>query len=135
MASKPRILLVFGTRPEAIKMAPVVQQLKARAEQAEHVVCVTAQHRQMLDQVLDIFGISPDHDLNLMSPNQTLNRLTAEESVTTFPPDPFKRALLLNTCPSFMTCRSLKRSSNSSSSSREVAAPGLIQISALIALS
>ena len=62
-----RVLSVFGTRPEAVKMAPVVLQL-ARSEQIETRVCVTAQHRQMLDQVLEIFHISPDVDLDLMRP-------------------------------------------------------------------
>lgn len=71
-----RILSVFGTRPEAIKMAPVVQELARRSE-FESLVCVTAQHRQMLDQVLDIFGIRPDIDLDLMQPGQSLPDLTA----------------------------------------------------------
>lgn len=72
----PRILLVFGTRPEAIKMAPLVHELKRR-EEAEVVTCVTAQHREMLDQVLDWFHIEPDYDLDLMEPDQTLAGLTA----------------------------------------------------------
>src|SRR5688572_6996694 len=71
-----RILLVFGTRPEAIKMAPLVLALKGRSD-AEVITCVTAQHRQMLDQVLDWFEITPDYDLDLMRPNQTLAGLTA----------------------------------------------------------
>lgn len=71
------VLCVFGTRPEAIKMAPVVTELKKNASLVTRV-CVTAQHRQMLDQVLDLFHIVPDSDLNLMSPGQTLNDLTAE---------------------------------------------------------
>jgi UDP-N-acetylglucosamine 2-epimerase len=71
-----RILLVFGTRPEAIKMAPLVQVLRAHPD-AKAITCITAQHRQMLDQVLDWFGIVPDHDLDLMKPNQTLSGLTA----------------------------------------------------------
>lgn len=71
-----RVLSVFGTRPEAIKMAPVVQALEA-AEGFESRVCVTAQHRDMLDQVLDIFQIEPHHDLDLMQPGQTLPELTA----------------------------------------------------------
>lgn len=70
-----RILLVFGTRPEAIKMAPLVRMLSER--DCEVVTCVTAQHREMLDQVLDWFGIVPDHDLDLMQPNQTLAGITA----------------------------------------------------------
>ena len=64
-------MVVFGTRPEAIKMAPVVKACKARPE-LEVKVCVTAQHRQMLDQVMDIFGLTADFDLNVMAPNQTL---------------------------------------------------------------
>jgi UDP-N-acetylglucosamine 2-epimerase (non-hydrolysing) len=71
-----RILSVFGTRPEAIKMAPVVQEL-SKTPHVESLVCVTAQHRQMLDQVLDLFHITPDVDLNLMRPNQSLAKLTA----------------------------------------------------------
>lgn len=72
-----RILFVFGTRPEAIKMAPVVHELKARKNCFKVSVCVTSQHREMLDQVLEIFEIKPDHDLNLMRPNQTLFDVTA----------------------------------------------------------
>jgi len=71
-----KILIVFGTRPEAIKMAPVVTTLRKSAS-AKVFVCVSAQHRQMLDQVLEIFEIHPDYDLNLMVPNQTLANLTA----------------------------------------------------------
>jgi len=66
-----RALSVFGTRPEAIKMAPVVRALQARPESFDSVVCVSAQHRGMLDQVLEVFGISVDHDLDLMTPGQT----------------------------------------------------------------
>ena len=72
-----RVLSIFGTRPEAVKMAPVVQAL-AGAPEIEARVCVTAQHREMLDQVLELFHIRPDYDLNLMRPNQTLAGLTAE---------------------------------------------------------
>lgn len=68
-------MLVFGTRPEAIKMAPVVRAL-SEAKQWEVKVCVTAQHRQMLDQVLDLFNIKPDFDLNLMKPGQDLTDIT-----------------------------------------------------------
>ncbi len=68
---------VFGTRPEAIKMAPVVKEL-ARRENIESVVCVTAQHREMLDQVLGAFDIEPDYDLNIMKTNQTLSMITAK---------------------------------------------------------
>ncbi|MCR5444424.1 MAG: UDP-N-acetylglucosamine 2-epimerase (non-hydrolyzing) [Bacteroidales bacterium] len=71
------ILIVFGTRPEAIKMAPVVMELRRRSEHFRTLVCVTAQHRQMLDQVLDIFGIRPDYDLDLMQPGQDLYDLSS----------------------------------------------------------
>ena len=74
--TKKRILFVFGTRPEAIKMAPVVHALSAD-ERFTGKVCVTAQHREMLDQVLNLFEITPDYDLNLMKAGQTLNELTA----------------------------------------------------------
>ena len=74
---KRKILVVFGTRPEAIKMAPVVKACKARPD-LEVKVCVTAQHRQMLDQVMDIFGLSADFDLNVMAPNQTLADVTCK---------------------------------------------------------
>ncbi len=73
---KRKVMLVFGTRPEAIKMAPLVKELKARPE-FETLVCVTAQHRQMLDQVLSAFQIQPDYDLNIMQPGQTLSDITA----------------------------------------------------------
>ena len=71
------ILLVFGTRPEAIKMAPLVKKLQSLPEQFKTVVCVTAQHRQMLDQVLHIFDIKPDYDLDIMKPNQDLYDVTS----------------------------------------------------------
>ncbi|MFC3175133.1 non-hydrolyzing UDP-N-acetylglucosamine 2-epimerase [Novosphingobium bradum] len=71
-----RILVVFGTRPEAIKLFPVIAALRADPR-FEPVVCVSAQHREMLDQVLEIAGIVPDHDLDLMQPGQTLDGLTA----------------------------------------------------------
>jgi UDP-N-acetylglucosamine 2-epimerase (non-hydrolysing) len=70
-------MTVIGTRPEAIKMAPVIKCLLNYPAEAESVVCVTAQHREMLDQALEIFGIIPDHDLDLMRPNQSLSLLTA----------------------------------------------------------
>jgi UDP-N-acetylglucosamine 2-epimerase (non-hydrolysing) len=76
MSKALRVLTVFGTRPEAIKMAPVVKAL-AGAEQIEARVCVTAQHREMLDQVLELFNITPDYDLNLMKPGQDLTDITA----------------------------------------------------------
>jgi UDP-N-acetylglucosamine 2-epimerase (non-hydrolysing) len=72
-----KILLCFGTRPEAIKMAPLYHELK-KHDAFEVKVCVTAQHREMLDQVLDFFEIAPDYDLNVMQPNQTLNGLSAQ---------------------------------------------------------
>ena len=71
-----KVLSIFGTRPEAVKMAPVVQEL-ARIPGIEPHICVTAQHREMLDQVLQLFGISPDIDLDLMRPNQSLSQITA----------------------------------------------------------
>ena len=71
-----RILTVFGTRPEAIKMAPLVKQLDAAAD-IDSRVCVTAQHRQMLDQVLELFDIRPQHDLDIMRPGQDLYAITA----------------------------------------------------------
>lgn len=73
-----RVLLVFGTRPEAIKLAPVIREMKKQPNVFEVKVCVTAQHREMLDQVLKIFGIKPDYDLKLMRPNQTLFDVTAD---------------------------------------------------------
>jgi UDP-N-acetylglucosamine 2-epimerase (non-hydrolysing) len=76
--SKKRILVVFGTRPEAIKMAPVVKRLEENSQFFELKVCVTAQHREMLDQVLEIFSIHPDYDLNVMKPNQDLYTLTSQ---------------------------------------------------------
>lgn len=72
-----KVLSIFGTRPEAVKMAPVVQALRREAG-IESRVCVTAQHREMLDQVLSLFDIHPDIDLDLMRPNQTLAELTAQ---------------------------------------------------------
>lgn len=71
-----RIMTIFGTRPEAIKMAPLVLQLK-KEEQLEPVVVVTAQHREMLDSVLETFNIQPDYDLNVMKPGQTLSQVTS----------------------------------------------------------
>lgn len=73
-----KILLVFGTRPEAIKMAPLVKALQKDAEHFETKVCVTAQHRQMLDQVLEVFEITPEYDLNIMAPNQDLYDITSK---------------------------------------------------------
>lgn len=71
-----KIMTVFGTRPEAIKMAPLVKQLNEDPE-IESVLCVTAQHREMLDQVLSLFELTPDYDLNIMKPNQTISMITA----------------------------------------------------------
>ena len=70
-----KIMLVFGTRPEAIKMCPLVNELKRR-EDFETVVCVTGQHRQMLDQVLETFEVIPDYDLSIMKDRQTLFDIT-----------------------------------------------------------
>ena len=71
-----KVITIFGTRPEAIKMAPLILELEKHPEHIESLVCVTAQHRQMLDQVLDIFKIKPDFDLNVMKDRQTLNEIT-----------------------------------------------------------
>ncbi|MDD5865094.1 MAG: UDP-N-acetylglucosamine 2-epimerase (non-hydrolyzing) [bacterium] len=73
--SKIKVMSIFGTRPEAIKMAPLVKELEKRNE-IESIVCVTAQHRQMLDQVLETFKIKPDYDLNIMKDGQTLGDIT-----------------------------------------------------------
>ena len=70
-----KIMLVFGTRPEAIKMCPLVNELKTR-KNVETIVCVTGQHRQMLDQVLSVFGVEPDFDLSIMKDKQTLFDVT-----------------------------------------------------------
>ena len=72
-----KILLVFGTRPEAIKMAPLVKKLQQMPEEFQTVVCVTGQHREMLDQVLRLFDITPEYDLNIMKPNQDLYDITS----------------------------------------------------------
>ncbi|GAA4874263.1 UDP-N-acetylglucosamine 2-epimerase (non-hydrolyzing) [Paenibacillus vulneris] len=74
--SKIKVITIFGTRPEAIKMAPLVLELQKYPEQIESLVCVTAQHRQMLDQVLDTFKIKPNYDLDVMKERQTLNEIT-----------------------------------------------------------
>eukprot|EP01137_Pigoraptor_chileana_P016075 Opistho-2@72573 len=71
-----KVMFVFGTRPEAIKMAPVVKEFQAASPAIETVVCVTAQHREMLDQVLQLFDIRPEHDLNVMKPGQDLYDIT-----------------------------------------------------------
>lgn len=87
-----KVMTLFGTRPEAIKMAPLVKALEADAE-IESIVCVTAQHRQMLDQVLNLFNITPNYDLNIMKTGQTLSEITSrvligvEEVLKTEKPD------------------------------------------------
>jgi len=81
-AGRKRVAVVMGTRPEAIKMAPVVHALRAQADRFETVVIATAQHRQMLDQVLSIFRIRPDVDLDLMRPDQSLSSLAARVLTT-----------------------------------------------------
>lgn len=75
---KTKVLLIFGTRPEAIKMCPLVQELEGRPEEFDTVICVTGQHKEMLEQVLTVFGIDPDYDLAIMKPGQTLAGVTAE---------------------------------------------------------
>ena len=88
-----KVLLVFGTRPEAIKMAPLVLAFQKHAHEIEAKVCVTAQHREMLDQVLHIFDIKPDYDLNIMKPGQDLYDVTSnillgmKEVLTSYKPD------------------------------------------------
>jgi len=77
MLNKKKIMLVFGTRPEAIKMAPLVHALRAEPDYFDVLVCVTAQHREMLDQVLRVFEITPDIDLNVMQPGQDLFDVTS----------------------------------------------------------
>ncbi len=89
---KLRIMSVFGTRPEAIKMAPLVKELAAR-EEIESICCVTAQHREMLDSVLQVFGLKPDWDLDIMTPRQTLSTITSkcltgmDEAIDALKPD------------------------------------------------
>lgn len=75
---KKTILLIFGTRPEAIKMAPIIQELNKNKDIFRYLICVTGQHRQMLDQVLDLFNIEPDYDLNIMQPGQDLFDVTSK---------------------------------------------------------
>ena len=74
---KKKNLIIFGTRPEAIKISPLVKEFQKNTKDFETKVCVTAQHREMLDQVLDFFEITPDYDLDLMKPGQNLYGLTA----------------------------------------------------------
>ena len=75
---KIRVLTVFGTRPEAIKMAPLIKEFEKFPEEIESIVCVTAQHREMLDSVLNLFEIKPDYDLNIMKANQNLWSITSD---------------------------------------------------------
>lgn len=72
-----KVMTIFGTRPEAVKLAPVIKNLEEFPDLFQSVICVTAQHRQMLDQVLELFKIKPDYDLNIMKPNQSLFELTS----------------------------------------------------------
>ena len=72
-----KIMLVFGTRPEAIKMAPLVKEFQKHPDKFETIVCVTGQHRQMLDQVLNLFEITPDYDLDIMKQGQDLYDITS----------------------------------------------------------
>ena len=76
LSKRIKVMTIFGTRPEAIKMAPLVLELNKRSEKFESIVTVTAQHREMLDQVLEIFGITPDFDLNIMKKKQSLAQIT-----------------------------------------------------------
>lgn len=76
MDRKIKVMTIFGTRPEAIKMAPLVLELEKFPEEIDSIVTVTAQHRQMLDQVLELFNVTPDHDLNIMKDRQTLTGVT-----------------------------------------------------------
>jgi len=80
--NRPRLLTIIGTRPEAIKMAPVILEIQRAADRFHHTLVSTAQHREMLDQVLTVFGITPDVDLGLMQPNQSLADLTARALTT-----------------------------------------------------
>ncbi|MBQ6554616.1 MAG: UDP-N-acetylglucosamine 2-epimerase (non-hydrolyzing), partial [Firmicutes bacterium] len=74
---KIKVMSIFGTRPEAIKMAPLINAME-KCDDIEQIVCVTAQHRQMLDQVLEIFKIKPYYDLDIMTPRQTLTQITTK---------------------------------------------------------
>lgn len=77
------VLSILGTRPEAIKMAPVVKELERHPDHIRSIVCVTAQHRQMLDQVLSLFKITPQYDLNLMKPDQSIGESSCRYWLTT----------------------------------------------------
>ncbi len=91
--SKIKVLTIFGTRPEAIKMAPLVKEIEKNSDTLESIVCVTAQHRQILDQVLELFELKPDYDLDIMKDNQNLWSLTSDvllktkEVIETVKPD------------------------------------------------
>ena len=87
-----KVMLVFGTRPEAIKMAPLVKEFQKHPEKFETIVCVTGQHREMLDQVLKIFDIKPDYDLNIMKQGQDLYDVTSRVLIG-------MRDVLKETCP------------------------------------
>jgi len=76
--SKKKILSVFGARPDAVKMAPLIKELAKHSNIFDNIICVTGQHREMLDQVLKVFNIIPDYDLNIMQPRQTLSYLTSK---------------------------------------------------------
>src|SRR3990167_6602582 len=78
---KKKLLTVFGTRPEAIKLAPFVREIRRRSKEYELAVCVTAQHREMLDDVLRIFDISPEYDLNIMVPGQDLFHIVSHSLI------------------------------------------------------
>ena len=71
-----KVMSIFGTRPEAIKMAPIIQEMEHHKSEIESIICVTAQHREMLDSVLETFHITPDYDLNIMKKGQTLDSVT-----------------------------------------------------------
>ena len=81
-----KIMLVFGTRPEAIKMAPLVKEFQKYPKEFQTIVCVTGQHREMLDQVLHLFHIRPNYDLNIMKQGQDLYDVTARVLIGTFSP-------------------------------------------------
>lgn len=89
-----KVLLVFGTRPEAIKMCPLVKEFQKHTEEFDVKVCVTGQHREMLDQVLDIFGVEPEYDLNIMKQGQDLYDVTAKVLLGL-------RNVLQEACPDF----------------------------------
>ena len=93
------VMLVFGTRPEAIKMAPLVKEFQKYPERYRTVVCVTGQHREMLDQVLQLFEIAPDYDLNIMKQGQDLYDITSVSythlEIVSFPRMSYRSALCI----------------------------------------